>query len=145
MYTTKNIDFTESKLVIPNSVYLKKYLKERAAIEENFKFLNCSITSNGLFCEGYFNVPEVEKKYEVHIKYALSKQPEVFVVNPKIKYKHELHMYRNGSLCLYYPKDNSFTSKSMLYDTVIPWTSEWFIFYELYKKKGKWLGKYKAH
>lgn len=145
MYKTNRIDFTESKLILPSATILGKYLKERTAIEKNYDFLNCRITSSGLICEGVFSVPETTNDYEVQIIYSLSGMPEVFVRKPKIEYKSELHMYKNGSLCLYYPKDRSFTSKSMLYDTIIPWTSEWLIFYELYKRKGEWLGKYKPH
>lgn len=145
MYTTNRIDFTESKLILPPPATLGKYLKDRSEIETNFDFLNCRITSNGLICEGVFSLPETSNDYEVRIIYSHPKYPEVFVINPKIEYKPELHMYRNSSLCLYYPKDNSFTSKSTLYDTIIPWTSEWLIFYELYKRWGKWLGKYKTH
>jgi hypothetical protein len=145
MYKTNHIDFTESKLILPSSKVLGKYMKERSTIEANYDFLNCRITSNGLICEGVFTVPETSNDYEVRIIYSHPKHPEVFVINPKIEYKAKLHMYKNGSLCLYYPKDNSYTSKSMLYDTIIPWTSEWLIFYELYKRNGKWLGKYKHH
>lgn len=145
MYTTNRIDFTESKLILPPPATLGKYMKERSAIEADFDFLNCRITSIGLICEGLFSVPETSNEYEVQIIYSHPNQPEVFVRNPQIEYKPELHMYKNGSLCLYYPKDNSFTSKSMLFDTIIPWTSEWLIFYELYRRKGKWLGKYKSH
>jgi hypothetical protein len=145
MYTTNHIDFTGNKLILPSPVILGKYLKERAAIESNYDFFNCRITSSGLICEGVFSLPETSNDYEVEIIYSHPIHPEVFVRKPKIEYRPEIHMYRNGSLCLYYPKDHSFTTKSMIYETIIPWTSEWLIFYELYKRKGEWLGKYKSH
>lgn len=146
MSTIENTGFTViNKPKLPKPAHISKYLKERTAIEENYDFLNCSITSNGLVCEGSFSSPQLTMDYEVKIEFNLPNGPKVFVLNPKIKFNENLHMYCDNSLCLYYPDDNSFTINSMLFDTIIPWTSEWLIFYELHKLTGKWLGKYKPH
>lgn len=144
MSITNRIVFTESKLNLPPVSHLKKYFKERKAIEENYDFFNCKITSNGLICNGIFKVPDTSK-YEVEIKYLIPQHPKVFIVDPKISYNPEIHMYKGGSLCLYYPKDNSWNINCLLYNTIIPWISEWLIFYEIYKIKGEWLGDFKSH
>lgn len=146
MYTTSLTDFTAtSKLRLPKPAYIARYIRERTAIKEEYDFLDCSITSYGLICQGTFSIPELTRDYEVKIKLDLPKYPKVFVINPKIEFNPKIHMYRDGSLCLHYPKDNSFKTTNMIFDTIIPWTSEWLIFYELYKLKGKWLGKYVRH
>lgn len=145
MYTTRSTAFMESKLKLPKPAHIAKYLKERAAIKEYYDFLDCSITSSGLICCGTFSSPKLTTNYEVEIKFNYPSVPRVYIVQPKILYDPKIHMYPDNSLCLYYPKDNSYKSSDLLYETIIPWTSEWLIFYELFKFKGKWLGKYKRH
>jgi len=33
----------------------------------------------------------------------------------------------------------------MLHETIIPWTAEWIVFYELWKITGEWLGSAALH
>ena len=147
MYITNRTAITgiNDILILPKAAYLAKYHREKLAIEEHYQFLNCRITSKGLICEGVISDELLFKDYEVYINFDLPKLPKVFITNPKIEFDPNIHMYRDHSLCLYYYKDLSYSVNNLMYDTIVPWTSEWLIFYELYKLKDKWLAPFKSH
>ena len=48
------------------------------------------------------------------------------------------HMFENGSLCLHLEED--WTTDMLLADTLVPWTSEWLIHYEIWRFTGVWYG-----
>lgn len=68
----------------------------------------------------------------------------VFVVKPHVSLywedKKVPHLYPSGSLCLYYPKYGEWDYTSSWADTLIPWTSLWLFYYELWQETGEWLG-----
>ena len=68
----------------------------------------------------------------------------VFVVNPKVDLfengKKVPHLYSDGSLCLFYPKNNELSYSDLWSQTLIPWTSLWLFYYEIWKETGEWLG-----
>lgn len=68
----------------------------------------------------------------------------IFVVEPKVDFlengKKVPHLYSNGSLCLFYPPNNEFNYKDLWSETLIPWTSLWLFYYEVWKETGEWLG-----
>ena len=50
------------------------------------------------------------------------------------------HLYSNGSLCLYYPEYQEWNYRDSWAETLIPWTSLWLFYYEIWKETGNWLG-----
>lgn len=54
-------------------------------------------------------------------------------------------MYSNGDLCLYHPPSQPWSDDNDLHKTIIPWTAEWLVFYELYLSEGRWLGPEVQH
>ena len=50
------------------------------------------------------------------------------------------HLYSNGSLCLYYPKDHEWDYHDLWSETLIPWTSLWLYFFEIWLVTGEWIG-----
>ena len=50
------------------------------------------------------------------------------------------HMYPDGSLCLFYPGYKEWYYLDLWADTLIPWTSLWLYYYELWLQTGEWLG-----
>jgi hypothetical protein len=47
----------------------------------------------------------------------------------------------DNSLCLYHSKTDDLLwdpKKHNIFDTIIPWTQEWFTYYELYNITGVW-------
>jgi len=82
--------------------------------------------------------------YQVRITLGSEGSPRVFVVSPKLNPRPP-HLYRNGSLCLYYPDDRSWTPDKFIADTIVPWTAEWLYFHEFWIDTGKWLGPEAPH
>ncbi|MEO8400158.1 MAG: hypothetical protein ABI550_10175 [Ignavibacteriaceae bacterium] len=116
-------------------LFLEKHL-----LLKNYNFLEVKIIGNSLHCSGACQPSRCSIEYNYKVSYSPNKPPSVYPIYPKIKYNKEIHMYpQDDSLCLYYPYDFSWKSNSHLYNTIIPWTHEWFVFYELYLISGKWL------
>lgn len=69
---------------------------------------------------------------------------DVFVEEPRIdlyeKGKKVPHLYSNCSLCLYYPEYQEWDYSDSWAETLIPWTSLWLFYYEIWRDTGKWLG-----
>lgn len=129
-------------------VYYKKYRPnpiaivniEKRLIEKHYDFLDCMIKDGILYCYGSYQPTEESNTYSYRIKYAPFSRPKVMVTYPTITYNDDIHMYpQDNSLCLYHKSDLVWDSSHHLYDTIIPWTHEWFVFFELYQFTGKWL------
>lgn len=71
------------------------------------------------------------------------KIPEVFIICPEIE--NRIHIYPDGSLCLYHPKNFKWNHKCSIAKTIIPWTCTWLYYYEKYLKIGVWLGDEELH
>lgn len=122
-------------------VHLEKHL-----LEKHYVFLQVKVTGGVLYALGSCKPSEYSATYSYKLKYIPGKSPKVYPVTPEIKYDPEIHLYsEDNRLCLYFPNDESWTETSRLFNTIIPWTQEWFLFYELYLITGKWLHPYVEH
>lgn len=69
---------------------------------------------------------------------------KIFVIEPKIESPKagEIvpHLFNDNSLCLYYPKYHEWTYKDSWVNTLVPWTSLWLYYYEIWKETGVWTG-----
>ncbi|OYU79260.1 MAG: hypothetical protein CFE23_14830 [Flavobacterium sp. BFFFF1] len=127
---------------------IKKHLAirvEMKLLKNNFPFLKFQIREGKLICYGSCQPTDLSPIFNYRIEWAPGLNPKVFVISPQIEYDDDIHMYSDKSLCLYYPKDFIYDFKSHIHDTIVPWTHEWFLFYELYQIKGKWLHPYVDH
>jgi hypothetical protein len=111
---------------------------QKLLLEENFGFLKVHVSDKLLICDGSFRPSSFSPTYKYRVNYVYSLPPVVHVISPGIGYNEAIHMYKDKSLCLYFPKDGSWNDRSLIYQTIIPWTHEWFVFYELYKITGRW-------
>lgn len=78
--------------------------------------------------------------YEVEIRYRPGHRPHISVlagleVTPGKKLPH---VFPGEELCLCYP--GQWDGTDLLAHTTVPWTSEWLLYYELWKATGEWLG-----
>ncbi len=125
------------------NLYIEKYLLER---EFKNVHVNLDVENKQLKGVAYFNVDSFE--YKVKIKYSffhVSHYDRIYILDKRIKYHREIHVYRDMSLCLYHPKvDNPLNQIIPLRD-MIPWVGEWLIYYRQWKKFGVWLGKEIKH
>jgi hypothetical protein len=82
--------------------------------------------------------------YEFVLKYNLVDSPKTKIVSPALikndKGKKAPHLYPHEYLCLYQPKYREFKRSDFLFETIIPWTSLWLYYYEVWHLTGEWLG-----
>lgn len=129
----------------PISTY-HKLLLEKKLLDKYYDFLKIIFTNREMVCHGYCQPSALSITYRYKIKYDGINFPRVYVVSPSITYDDDIHMYsQDHRLCLFYPKDFSWTQQSNLYNTIVPWTHEWFLFYEKYLISGKWEHPYVPH
>ncbi|WP_432670512.1 hypothetical protein [Flavobacterium sp. SM2513] len=128
---------------------LSKYIliREKKLIENNFDFLKCTIKNDNLLCEGICKPTQLSVEYKFQINYDGKKSPQVNIIDPVISYNDDIHMFpSDNSLCLYHSSDMVWDyKKHNLFDTIIPWSIEWFVFYEIYLISGKWEHPFVPH
>jgi len=122
-------------------------LIEKTLIESKYDWLKCEIKGNVLIGHGYLYAKSSGKKYKIHIKYSYhypGRFDRVWITDPIIRYHRNTHMYRDDSLCLYYPKDLPAT-RILPLATMLPWISEWLVKYEFWGKYKVWIGEEAPH
>jgi|SRR5579871_3306139 len=82
--------------------------------------------------------------YNVQIAWRDWASPRVKVTRPALQTRAP-HVYRDGSLCLFFPDDRSWQPGMLISDTIVPWTAEWLMFYEYWMDTGKWWGPEAPH
>lgn len=118
-----------------------------AELKEHYSNVNCTIKGNRRCVETLIKLQPtaVSEEYVIKIRARVgSKIVGVFPVSPKIgrlsNGKKVPHMYKDGSLCLFYPKYCEWNYTDSWAETLVPWTSLWLYFYELWLQTGEWLG-----
>lgn len=82
--------------------------------------------------------------YRVKVVYRYPRSPQVWVGSPTLQ-PDAPHRYKDGSLCLYYPHDGSWTPFRRISHTFVPWTALWLAFYEIWLHTSKWYGPEVSH
>jgi hypothetical protein len=80
--------------------------------------------------------------YTLRLRYRHGRRPRVTVVDPQLARHPDTralpHIYPGDELCLYYP--GQWRHDMLLATTILPWTAEWLIHYELWLITGTWTG-----
>lgn len=119
---------------------------EKRLIEKHYDCIQCKVGRGGhLKVKGQITPTNYSATYDFVIEYLPYQKPKIIIEKPEIEYNNDIHIYTDGSLCLYYPGDMRWNSSLHLYNSIIPWTAEWLIFYELYKITGKWEHPFVPH
>jgi hypothetical protein len=121
----------------PKSNKFPKAHRQKYIIERQFPFLKCHITNKKLICKGTISHEGIDE-YKIRIEYREGCYPQVFIESPHIEPSSHIHMYSNGSLCLFYHEDLKWNDYMSVAEYFIPWTVEWIYYYEIYKITGKW-------
>lgn len=114
-------------------------------VKRRFPGFDCRIKGRKLVCRGKLKPTEHSEAYRIEVSYTPWGTPDVRILSPHIEPKRELHFYDTGNLCLYDWREQPWQDKWHLADTVIPWTAEWLLYYEIYVLTGKWIGKSAIH
>jgi hypothetical protein len=99
------------------------------------------VTPTRLTWTGRITPTPLSRSYEVRITYSLGSYPRVFIVDPPLEPNQGgilPHFYREGTVCLH--EAHEWTSSLLIVDTIVPWTAEWLVHYELWKVDGHWYG-----
>lgn len=131
--------------MIKNQVILERksnLFKQKSSIEKHFPFFKCTIDIRSwrLNCKGEIPSTVGNEKYQIELKYSPFDLPSVFIQNHVIPRRKKIHVYSNGSLCLYDKKDIGWNKRSMISEITIPRIAEWIMYYELWLLTGEWEG-----
>jgi hypothetical protein len=121
---------------------------QKFLVEQHFDWLRLNLCSKNksLLGRGQLNINGNE--YTILLSYSpfhIYRYDRIFIDDKSIKYHRDIHLYSDLSLCLYHPIIDQSVFKKIPLVKMIPWISEWIIFYEQWKKYGVWLGKEIKH
>ena len=106
-------------------------------------FSYCGKESKGVW-RGRLQPRSISPRYRIEVQYDLASIPKVWVLSPQID-KRVHHLYDDGSLCLYWPKEWKWRKDCLIAETIIPWSALWLYHYELWLDTGRWLGPESDH
>ena len=116
---------------------------QKQILEKNLPTIYSSSNIRGMYWKGYIRPKPVCQKYLIQIDYTLGKRPDVTVISPQLirRYDDRIpHMFEQKRLCLFDFKNNNWRPVMRFDKTIIPWTSMWLFYYELWHATGEWLG-----
>lgn len=84
----------------------------------------------------------MSRTYTIKVKYQLGVSPDVLVLSPQLQLHNGAvalpHTFPGDKLCLHLPGE--WNAHMYIAHTIIPWTSEWLLYYELWLVTGNWEG-----
>jgi hypothetical protein len=101
---------------------------------------SCAIRRGHLTWIGDITPSTVSNTYTVKVEFVVGKRPEVTVLAPELERREGLltHVFPHDHLCL--SRAAEWNASMSLATTIIPWTSEWLFFYEIWVVTGNWNG-----
>lgn len=116
---------------------------QQAALRKLFPESSALIRRSELIWLGVLTPSALSLAYRVRVSYKLTGNPEVEVLDPRLQKRGSAsppHLYPGNKLCLYLPKTGEWRRTMHLSATIIPWTSEWLLNYEVWLVTGEWRG-----
>lgn len=116
---------------------------EKHLVEKNFDWLNLYIDVDEKMLIGKGILKIDKKEYKIILAYSpffKHRYDRIYINDKKIKYSEDNHLYIDKSLCLYHPLIDKPLLQIIPLFRMIPWISEWIIWYINWKKYGVWLG-----
>jgi hypothetical protein len=82
------------------------------------------------------------RQYTARLTYRHRRAPRVAIIDPPLALHPGAtslpHVYADGDLCLYLP--GQWKESMLLADTILPWISQWLLYYEVWLITGHWMG-----
>lgn len=93
--------------------------------------------------EGTLWPTEISAEYRIRITYLPTKaRPRVEVLSPRLVTREEgvriPHTFTPNQICLHL--NSEWNSSMYIHQTIVPWTSLWLYYYEIWHATGEWLG-----
>jgi hypothetical protein len=124
----------------------RRFFIQKALIEKFFPCFRCRYQQHErLECIGQITPAVYCPSYKILIRYRYEGVPTVWITDPLITPSPDIHMYKDWSLCLYFPEDDRWKISDDVHKKIIPWVAEWLVFYELYVLTDNWLGPEAPH
>ncbi len=124
----------------PRSIGL---VNQAGVLRSRYLASSLTLTRDRLVWFGELTPSEYSDTYEVVIEHDNSKAPIIYVARPRLSLvegQRLPHVYSLNTLCLHAESSRQMASR-LLADTLVPWTSEWLLFYEIWLATGgEWRG-----
>lgn len=121
---------------------MKQSLVQQAVgLRTRFPDASIKLTQKLLDCRCTLQPSSASRTYRVRITYTGQTYPKVRVTAPKLDSRPDKslpHVFNDRSLCLHLEDD--WAPEMLIADTIVPWTSEWLIHYEIWLFNGEWYG-----
>lgn len=121
---------------------------QKLLVEQSFDWLKLILDAKNKQIVGSGELLVDKKKISIILSYSpfnRARYDRIYITNQDIKYHRDIHLYSDNSLCLYHPKIDQPLLQRIPLVKMIPWITEWVVFYEQWKKYGVWLGKEIKH
>ncbi|WP_139070025.1 hypothetical protein [Bacillus sp. FJAT-27225] len=113
-------------------------------MEKAFPNFQTDWKRNTVIWTGTLKPTPLSRCYTVQIFYSLTMdQPKIIVLSPPLRKRGDAnipHTYPGNKLCLFRPKKKEWTKAMLISETIIPWTSLWLYYYEMWQATGEWFG-----
>jgi hypothetical protein len=112
-------------------------------LKDVFPKAECYVARSVLHWNGSITPTSLSDSYRIRVEYRLGKAPKTRVVEPELCSRDGRmpeHLYGDGSLCLYHPDYGEWNRGMLLVGTILPWASEWLLYYEVWLATGEWRG-----
>jgi hypothetical protein len=100
------------------------------------------VTNRTLRSTGTLRPTSASRRYVVRIVYEAGKRPAAYVDGLRTREDGERipHTYTPDRPCLFYPPGREWRSDMRIAATIIPWSSLWLYYYEVWLATGSWEG-----
>ena len=110
-------------------------------LKELFPNVHAKLKPGRLTWVGDIQPTALSRVYTIQVAYQAGGVPAVKVLKPQLEPRPDAklpHLYDNGALCLY--EAGEWDPSMSIANTILPWTSEWLIHYEIWRATGVWYG-----
>ncbi len=119
-------------------------MEQYSHLKQTFPGFKCIAKCGELRISGQISPTTISSTYTFTLNYRLQSRPRVRITKPQLEKsdgRNPPHLFSDGSLCLYYPKHYEWKPTMLIGETIIPWTSLWLFYYEVWLATGTWFGK----
>ena len=100
----------------------RRFATQAALVQKYFPIFECGLSRRCIECDGVIAPSEGCASYRIEISYPRGGVPRVKIKDPQIIPSAAIHMYNDGTLCLYEPRETPWRPSNNLHETIIPWT-----------------------
>jgi hypothetical protein len=116
--------------------------RQLAAVKSALPEARGTVRAGELRCTAVLQPTPASRRYTAWLTYRHRRVPRVAIIDPPLVLHPGAtslpHVYSNGDLCLYLP--GQWKESMFLAETILPWTSQWLLYYELWLITGHWMG-----